>query len=70
MTGLAAGSYIVQAEFTGFAAFQSQAIPVAAGQIKRVDIAMAIEVAQQSVVVTDETPTVNVEAGANASALC
>ncbi|MGA7245104.1 MAG: carboxypeptidase regulatory-like domain-containing protein, partial [Terracidiphilus sp.] len=69
VTGLAAGSYIVHAEFTGFAAFQSQAIPVAAGQIKRVDIAMAIEVAQQSVVVSDETPTVSVEAGANASSV-
>ncbi len=69
VTGLAAGSYIVNAEFTGFAAFQSQAIPVAAGQIKRVDIAMAIEVEQQSVVVSDETPTVSVEAGANASSV-
>jgi len=69
VTGLTAGSYIVNAEFTGFAAFQSQAIPVAAGQIKRVDIAMAIEVAQQSVVVSDETPTVSVEAAANASSL-
>jgi hypothetical protein len=69
VTGLAAGSYIVNAEYTGFAAFQSQAISVAAGQIKRVDIAMAIEVAQQSVVVSDETPTVSVEAGANASSL-
>jgi hypothetical protein len=69
VTGLAAGSYIVNAEFSGFAAFQSQPIPVAAGQIKRVDIAMAIEVAQQSVTVSDETPTVSVEAGANASSL-
>ena len=69
VSGLAAGNYIVQAEYAGFAPFQSQAIPVAAGQIKRVDIAMAIEVEQQSVVVTDESPTVNVEAGGNANAL-
>ncbi len=69
VSGLAAGSYIVNADFSGFAPFQSQAIPVAAGQIKRVDIAMAIEVAQQSVVVSDETPTVSVEAGANASSI-
>jgi hypothetical protein len=34
-----------------------------------VDIAMAMEVEQQSVVVTDESPSVNVEAGGNASAL-
>jgi hypothetical protein len=69
VSGLTAGSYIVSADFSGFASFQSQPIPVAAGQIKRVDIAMAIEVAQQSVVVTDESPTVSVEAGANASSI-
>ena len=69
VAGLAAGNYIVKAIFSGFADFQSQPIAVAAGQIKRVDVAMAIEVAEQSVVVTDETPTVSVEAGANANAL-
>lgn len=69
VAGLAAGNYIVNAAFDGFAAFHSQSIAVSAGQIKRVDIAMAIEVAQQSVVVSDETPTVSVEAGANASSV-
>ena len=69
VTGLAGGSYIVSADFTGFAAFHSEPIVVSAGQIKRVDIAMAIEVAQQSVVVSDETPTVSVEAGGNANSV-
>ncbi len=69
VTGLAAGSYIVKTTFSGFADFQSQPIAVAAGQIKRVDVAMAIEIAQQSVVVSDDSPTVSVEAGANASSL-
>jgi hypothetical protein len=69
VTGLAAGSYIVSADYSGFAPFKSQAIPVTAGQIKRVDIAMAIEVAQQSITVSDDSPTVSVEAGANASSL-
>jgi len=69
VTELAAGSYIVHAQFAGFADFDSQPIALAAGQIKRVDIAMAIQVAQQSVVVSDETPTVSVEAGANASSV-
>ena len=69
VSGLAAGSYVVKASFTGFADFQSQPIPVAAGQVKRVDIAMAIEVEQQNIVVSDETPTVSVEAGANANTL-
>jgi hypothetical protein len=69
ISGLPAGSYVVSATFSGFADFQSQPIAVAAGQIKRVDIAMAIQVAQQSVVVSDETPTVSVEAGSNASSV-
>ena len=69
VSGLQAGSYIVSAEFGGFAPFQSQPIPVAAGQIKRVDIAMAIEVEQQSIVVTDESATVNVEAAGNANSI-
>ena len=47
----------------------SGAIPVAAGQVKRVDIAMAIEVEQQSVVVTDESAQVNVEAAGNANSI-
>ncbi len=67
--GLAAGSYIVKATYSGFADFQSQPIAVSAGQIKRVDVAMAIEIAQQNVIVSDDTPTVSVDAGANASSV-
>ena len=69
VNGLAPGSYIVQAAFTGFAPFVSQPIQLAAGQLMRVDISMAIEVEQQSIVVTSESPTVNVEAGGNTSAI-
>ena len=69
VSGLTTGNYVVTAEYPGFAPFQSQAIPVAAGQSKRVDIAMAIEVEQQSVVVSDDSPTVNVEAAGNANAI-
>ncbi len=67
--GLAAGSYIVRADFAGFASFQSQPITLTAGQAKRVDIAMAIQVEQQNVVVTDDSPTVNVEASGNSNAI-
>jgi len=68
--GLGPGGYIVKATFEGFAPFQSATIPLAAGQSKRVDISMAIEVAEQSVTVTeDEAATVNVEAGGNVSAV-
>ena len=67
--GLPAGTYMVKAEYDGFAPFQSQPIAITAGQAKRVDIAMAIQIEQQNVVVTDESPTVNVEAAGNSNAI-
>jgi hypothetical protein len=67
--GLAAGAYFVKADFAGFAPFQSPAITLTTGQAKRVDIAMAIQVEQQNVVVTDDSPTVNVEAAGNSNAI-
>ncbi|MFZ1086491.1 MAG: TonB-dependent receptor [Terracidiphilus sp.] len=69
VTGLAPGSYIVLSSVAGFAPFASQPLQLAAGQTMHVKITMALAVEQQSVVVTDETPTVNVEAGGNASAM-
>lgn len=69
ISGLAPGNYIVRATVTGFAPFASPTIAVAAGQTKRVAIAMAIEVEQQNVVVTDESSTVSVEAADNASSV-
>ncbi len=67
--GLAPGSYTIKAEFEGFAPFSSQPLAIAAGQAKRVDIAMAIQAEQQNIVVTDESPTVNVEASGNSNAI-
>jgi len=67
--GLKPGGYIVSATFPGFAPFQSQIIAIAPGASKRVDISMAIQVEQQNVVVTDDSPTVNVEASGNANAI-
>jgi uncharacterized membrane protein YgcG len=69
VSGLAPGSYIVQSNVEGFAPFASQSIQLAAGQIKRVDISMALQVEQQSVTVTDDTPQVSVEAGGNTDAV-
>jgi hypothetical protein len=68
-SGLAPGSYIVQSYVEGFAPFSSPSLQLAAGQVKRVDISMAMQVEQQSVVVTDETPMVNVEAGGNSNSI-
>ncbi len=68
--GLPAGSYVIEASYAGFAPFVSTPITLTAGQIKNVDIKMAIEAEQQQVVVTDEgAPQVSVEAGENASSI-
>ena len=67
--GLPAGSYYVQVASTGFAPFQSQLILLGPGQIKRVEVTMAIQAEQQNVVVTDESPAVSVEAGGNANSV-
>jgi hypothetical protein len=69
VVGLAPGSYIVLSSVEGFAPFASQPIQLAAGQAMHIKITMAMAVEQQSVVVTDETPAVSVEAGGNASAM-
>jgi hypothetical protein len=67
--GIAPGSYTVTATSGGFAPFVSQPLVLTAGQAKRLDIAMAIEAAQQSVTVTDDAPTVSVDADSNQSSL-
>lgn len=68
--GLAPGSYIVQAEFSGFSTFVSTPIPIEAGQTKNIDIKLALEQATQQVEVSAEGgPTVSTEAGSNASAI-
>jgi Carboxypeptidase regulatory-like domain len=69
VSGLKPGGYIVQATFDGFAPFTSPTIQLLPGQSKRVDIAMAVEAAQQSVTVTDDSPMVNIDASGNASAI-
>ena len=67
--GLKPGDYIVRATFDGFLPFQSGIVTLAASQIKRVNIVMSIEVAQQSVTVSDEASEVNLDAGGNTSSV-
>jgi hypothetical protein len=71
VTGLAPGSYIVEANVDGFAPFTSPTVQLVANQAKRVDIAMAVEAAEQSVVVSDDdgAPLVSTDAESNASAI-
>ncbi|HET7103991.1 MAG TPA: carboxypeptidase regulatory-like domain-containing protein [Terracidiphilus sp.] len=67
--GLTPGNYVVIVDSPGFAEFQSQALELTPGEVKRVDVTMAIEVAQQSVEVSDDTPQVSVDAGSNANSI-
>ncbi len=68
--GLAAGSYVIEADYQGFAPFVSAPIALNPGQTRIVDVKMAIETSQQQVVVSEEgNPQVSVEAGDNASAI-
>ncbi|HVC45839.1 MAG TPA: carboxypeptidase regulatory-like domain-containing protein [Terracidiphilus sp.] len=67
--GLAPGDYIIVVTFNGFAPFQSETLTLKAGEIKRVNVQMAIQVAQQSVVVSDDTPTVSVDASDSANSV-
>jgi hypothetical protein len=69
VNGLNPGNYIVKSYVEGFTPFASPAIQLAAGQVKRIDISMALQVEQQSVTVTDDTPQVSVEAGGNSDAV-
>ncbi len=69
-TDLAPGSYIVESQMPGFSLYTSPTFTLAAGQAKREDISMAIEVAKQQVEVASEGgPTVSTEAGANTNAI-
>ena len=67
--GLPPGGYIVKATYEGFAPFSSPTIQLLAGQSKRIDVSMAVEAAEQSVTVTDDSPQVNIEASGNANAI-
>jgi hypothetical protein len=67
--GIAADNYIISAETTGFAAFRSQPIAIAAGQSRRVNITLAIEESKQVMVVSDDSPQISLASDQNASAL-
>jgi hypothetical protein len=67
--GLRPGSYIVRSTFTGFAPFSSPAITLTAGQVKLVDIAMAIKTEEETVAVSDDSSGVSVDAGSSVGAI-
>ena len=66
---VAPGSYVVMVTAPGFAPFVSPALTLEPGQSKKLDVAMAIQQAEQSVVVSDDTPTISTEAASNANSV-
>ena len=70
ITGLAPGSYIVEASRSGFALYTSVTFRLEAGQNKIVEVKMTLPIAQQQVnVSSDSDDSVSTEAGANTSAI-
>jgi hypothetical protein len=69
ISGLPPGQYTVTAQATGFSTFTSPSIGVAAGQAQRLNISLSIEMAQQQVQVSGDTPGVSVDPDSNVSAV-
>src|SRR5579863_809126 len=70
ITGLAPGSYIVEASRQGFALYTSPTFKLEAGQAKIFDVKMALPIEQQQVNVSDDSSdSVSTEAGANTDAI-
>src|SRR6185437_1599921 len=70
ISGLAPGSYIVEASRSGFALYTSVTFKLEAGQSKNFDVKMTLPIAQQEVnVSSDSDNTVSTEAGANTDAI-
>ena len=66
---LHSGSYTLQSTFTGFAPFSSSDISLTAGQIKRLDVAMAIQTNEENVMVGEESSGVSVDNAGGAGAI-
>ena len=69
LRGIAPGTYTVQTTAAGFSLNVKQGVVIAPGAPQHLDIALVIEVAQQNIQVTTDTPAVSVDAGSNANAL-
>jgi hypothetical protein len=63
------GSYTLSARANGFATFSKPGILVAAGQVRQLNVSLAIAVQQQDITVTDQNSGVSVNPDENSSAL-
>jgi hypothetical protein len=64
--GLPPGNYTVKAVAKGFALYTKEDIQIAAGQVKRLNIGLLIQVEEQKVEVTDSTTKLDVDPSNNA----
>jgi len=69
ITGLPAGQYTVTVQAAGFSTFTSPPVGIVAGQSKQLNVALSIQMAQQEVQVTGDTPGVSVDPDSNVSAV-
>ena len=69
LRGVAPGLYIVLINAPGFAPFASKAVTLAAGQNRQFDATLAIQTAQQTIQVNENTPTISVSPDQNANSI-
>ena len=69
VSGLAAGQYTVTVEAPGFSPFTSPPIQIAAGQTQHLNISLSIQIEEQQVQVSGDTPGVSVDPDSNVSAV-
>ena len=68
--GLAAGKYDLKVIATGFTDFENAGVDVAAGQVNKLDVKLAIQTQEEKVVVTDQAAAaLSVDPAANAGAI-
>ncbi|MGA8215248.1 MAG: carboxypeptidase regulatory-like domain-containing protein [Candidatus Sulfotelmatobacter sp.] len=67
--GLAAGHYTLTVVAQGFAVYENDNVVITTDQPLRLNVAMAIEVEEQKIQVSDTAPTVDVNPGNNAGAI-
>jgi len=68
-TGLTPGKYVVEVSAKGFALYKNESVQIVAGAPQKLTIPLAIEESQQNVVVSAETPMVDVAPENNAGAI-
>ena len=67
--GLPPGQYTVTVQATGFSPFTSPPVRIAAGQTQHLNVSLTIQMEQQQVQVTADTPGVSVDPDSNVSAV-